>query len=467
MIITRFAPSPTGFLHIGGLRTALFNYLYARANNGKFLLRIEDTDFSRNSNEAVKAILEAFEWVGLDYDNEVVFQSQRLEIYQKYAKDLVENGKAYLCYMTKEELEIERERAKKEGKIYKYDNRYRDFRGTPPKNVSPSIRIKAPLNGEIRFYDAIKGEVCIQAKEVDDFIIMRSDGTPTYNFVVAIDDALMEISDVIRGDDHLSNTPKQAIIYEALGFKLPRFCHIPMILNEQGHKLSKRDGAMNVMDYKALGFLPQSLLNFLLRLGFSSNDKEIFSRNEMLTLFNLKALSHSPSAYNQSKLLWLNNHYIKESANSDLERLLEREIKLDSTKKECLFNEIKPRVDTLLAFSEMLDSVLNPPQSYDEKMMKKCDFSLDFGEILASIDFQSVESVANSLHHYVEKNDIKIGKIMMSLRLILLGKSGGIGVNECLFIIGKDEADSRIAKFLAESTTKAESQKLQRTHNDL
>lgn len=457
MIITRFAPSPTGFLHIGGLRTALFNYLYARANNGKFLLRIEDTDFSRNSKEAVEAILEAFKWVNLDYDGEVVFQSQRLEIYQKYAQDLLKNGKAYLCYMTKEELESERERAKKEGRIYKYDNRYRDFDATPPPNISPSIRIKAPLDGEIRFYDALKGEVAINAKEVDDFIIMRSDGTPTYNFVVAIDDALMEISDVIRGDDHLSNTPKQAIIYEALGFKLPRFCHIPMILNEQGHKLSKRDGAMNVMDYKEMGFLSEALLNFLLRLGFSHNDKEIFSKDEMLESFNLQSLSHSPSAYNTSKLLWLNNHYIKESTNDTLERLLGREIKLDSARKDCLFDEIKPRVDTLLAFGEMLDSVLDLPQSYDEKMMQKCDLSLDFMAILRCIDFQSVESISLSLHNYAEKNGVKIGKIMMSLRLILLGKSGGIGVNECLFILGKNEADSRIAKFLAESAMKVES----------
>lgn len=457
MIITRFAPSPTGFLHIGGLRTALFNYLYARANNGKFLLRIEDTDFSRNSKEAVEAILEAFKWVNLDYDGEVVFQSQRLEIYQKYAQDLLKNGKAYLCYMTKEELESERERAKKEGRIYKYDNRYRDFDATPPPNISPSIRIKAPLDGEIRFYDALKGEVAINAKEVDDFIIMRSDGTPTYNFVVAIDDALMEISDVIRGDDHLSNTPKQAIIYEALGFKLPRFCHIPMILNEQGHKLSKRDGAMNVMDYKEMGFLSEALLNFLLRLGFSHNDKEIFSKDEMLESFNLQSLSHSPSAYNTSKLLWLNNHYIKESTNDTLERLLGREIKLDSARKDCLFDEIKPRVDTLLVFGEMLDSVLNLPQSYDEKMKQKCDLSLDFMAILRCIDFQSVESISLSLHNYAEKNGVKIGKIMMSLRLILLGKSGGIGVNECLFILGKNEADSRIAKFLAESAMKVES----------
>ena len=448
MIVTRFAPSPTGFLHIGGLRTALFNYLYAKANGGKFLLRIEDTDFSRNSDEAVGAILEAFKWVGLDYDNEVVFQSQRLEIYQKYAQDLLKSGRAYYCYMTKDELDAERERAQTQGKVYRYDNRYRNFNGTPPSGVSPAIRIKAPMEGEICFYDAIKGEVRIAAKEVDDYIIMRSDGTPTYNFVVAIDDALMGISDVIRGDDHLSNTPKQVIIYDALGMNVPKFCHIPMILNEKGHKLSKRDGAMNVMDYKTMGFLPEALLNFLLRLGFSHNDKEIFSLSEMVKLFNLGALSHSPSSYNLSKLFWLNNHYIKECEDSRLMGLLEVDLgALDSHKKSTLFAEIKPRVETLNAFAEMIGAVLNAPQNYDEKMIKKCDLSVDFGAIMERVDFGSVEGVADSLHKIADNLGLGVGKLMMPLRLMLLGKSGGIGVNETLFILGKDESIRRIARF--------------------
>lgn len=454
MIVTRFAPSPTGFLHIGGLRTALFNYLYAQANGGKFLLRIEDTDFSRNSDEAVGAILEAFKWVGLEYDNEVIFQSQRLEIYAKYAQDLLKSGKAYYCYMTKDELDTERQKAQAQGKVYRYDNRYRDFSGTPPKDIAPAIRIKAPLSGEICFYDAIKGEVRINAKEVDDYIIMRSDGTPTYNFVVAIDDALMGISDVIRGDDHLSNTPKQVIIYDALGMSVPKFCHIPMILNEKGHKLSKRDGAMNVMDYKAMGFLPEALLNFLLRLGFSHNDKEIFSLREMVKLFNLGALSHSPSAYNLSKLFWLNNHYIKECEDSRLDGLLRANFAdlgsldlLDSPKKAVLFAEIKPRVETLNAFAEMIGAVLQSPQNYDEKMMKKCDLSADFGAIIERVDFSSVERVADSLHKIADDLGLGIGKLMMPLRLIMLGKSGGIGVNETLFILGKDESIRRIGLF--------------------
>ena len=266
-IITRFAPSPTGYLHIGGLRTALFNYLYARANGGKFLLRIEDTDLARNSTDAKEAIIQAFDWVGLDYDGEVVYQSQRFPLYTQYIQQLLDEGKAYYCYMSKEELDSLREEQRKRGETPRYDNRYRDFKGTPPDGVKPVVRIKAPLNGEICFSDGVKGEMRIAAKEIDDFIIARSDGTPTYNFCVAVDDALMGVTNVIRGDDHLSNTPKQIIIYEALGFKVPKFFHVPMILNPQGHKLSKRDGAMSVMEYKDMGYLPEALLNFLVRLG--------------------------------------------------------------------------------------------------------------------------------------------------------------------------------------------------------
>lgn len=312
MIVTRFAPSPTGYLHIGGLRTALFNFLYAKANGGKFFLRIEDTDFNRNSLLASKAIIDAFSWVGLKYDNEeIIYQSKRLSIYKEYIQKLLDEKHAYYCYMSKEELDILREKQKAEGLMPRYDNRYRDFSGSPPVGIKPVVRIKAPLDGEIIFDDKLKGRITIKASQLDDYIIARSDGTPTYNFVVAIDDALMGVSDVIRGDDHLINTPKQILVYKALGFDIPRFCHIPMILNEEGKKLSKRDGAMNVMDYKENGYLPMALLNFILRLGFSYKDKEIFSLNEAISLFNLDNLSSSPSSYNLSKLLWLNNYYLR------------------------------------------------------------------------------------------------------------------------------------------------------------
>lgn len=450
MIVTRFAPSPTGYLHIGGLRTALFNFLYAKANKGKFLLRIEDTDFNRNSIEATEAIIEAFDWVGLNYDNdEIVYQSKRLDVYKKYINILLEKKLAYYCYMSKEELDILREQQKKEGKTPRYDNRYRDFNGIPPSGVKPVVRIKAPLDGNIEFVDKLKGKIAINAKELDDFIIARSDGTPTYNFVVAIDDALMGITDIIRGDDHLTNTPKQILVYKAIDFKIPNFCHIPMILNGDGKKLSKRDGALSVMEYKEMGYLAEALLNFLLRLGFSYGDKEVFSMQEMLDLFTLENLSSSPSIYNESKLLWLNNLYIKNTQNKKLEELLN--INLESSKKEVLLKETKERANTLIELKDMIDSILKKVESYDEKFSAKID--KEAKEMLVpAIDsinnFNSIEDINYCLHNFVETKNIKIGKLFSAMRCALLGKSGGIGINELIFILGKDETKDRIDAFL-------------------
>ena len=450
MIVTRFAPSPTGYLHIGGLRTALFNFLYAKANKGKFLLRIEDTDFNRNSIEATKAIIEAFDWVGLNYDNdEIVYQSKRLDIYKKYINILLEKKLAYYCYMSKEELDILREQQKKEGKTPRYDNRYRDFNGIPPSGVKPVVRIKAPLDGNIEFVDKLKGKIAINTKELDDFIIARSDGTPTYNFVVAIDDALMGVTDIIRGDDHLTNTPKQILVYKALDFKIPNFCHIPMILNGDGKKLSKRDGALSVMEYKEMGYLAEALLNFLLTLGFSYGDKEVFSMQEMLDLFTLENLSSSPSIYNESKLLWLNNLYIKNTQNKKLEELLN--INLESSKKEVLLKETKERANTLIELKDMIDSILKKVESYDEKFSAKID--KEAKEMLVpAIDsinnFNSIEDINYCLHNFVETKNIKIGKLFSAMRCALLGKSGGIGINELIFILGKDETKDRIDAFL-------------------
>lgn len=450
-IVTRFAPSPTGYLHIGGLRTALFNYLYARKNNGKFLLRIEDTDLARNSKDAAKAIIESFKWVGLEHDGEIVYQSERFDLYREYAQKLLDSGAAYYCYMSKEELDMEREKA---GVSFKYDRRYRDFKGTPP-NVAPSIRIKAPLSGEISFKDGVKGEIKINAKELDDFIILRSDGVPTYNFVVAVDDALMGVTDVIRGDDHTSNTPKQILVYQALNFKIPRFFHVPMILNPEGRKLSKRDGAMGVMDYKAAGYLPESILNFLVRLGWSYGDKEIFSLDEMKELFDVTSLNSSPSIYNVEKFLWLNQVHIKQYDNNKLEELL-KEFGLDSIpsdKRDVLFNALKDRSKTLIEFKNSATDVLNAPKEYDEKMLKKLDSSiLEELKILSeSSEFLALDSVSKIdefLHNFAESRSLKLGKFMPALRLALLGKSGGIGLNEAIFIIGANEAKNRIEAFL-------------------
>lgn len=459
-IITRFAPSPTGYLHIGGLRTALFNYLHARKHGGKFLLRIEDTDLARNSKDAARAIIESFKWVGLEHDGEIIYQSERFDLYARYAKQLVEQGKAYYCYMSKDELEALRESQRAQGLTPRYDNRYRDFSGTPPSGIAPVIRIKAPLEGEIAFTDGVKGRICVQAKELDDFIILRSDGSPTYNFVVAIDDALMGVTDVIRGDDHTSNTPKQIIIYEALGFTIPKFFHIPMILNPEGKKLSKRDGAMGVMDYKLMGYLPEALLNFLVRLGWSYEDEEIFSLQEMIERFNASEINSSASRYNAEKFLWLNQHYIKACDEMRLESLLGEFGAdlgaLDSSARSLLFAVLKDRSKSLLEFATQIKDLQTPPESYDEKMLNKLDESAKalLGELggdssfLACFEKPNAKDAAKALEAYLhdlaESRGVKIGKLMPALRLALLGKSGGIGVCDALAILGAQESSKRL-----------------------
>lgn len=457
MIVTRFAPSPTGYLHIGGLRTALFNYLYARAHKGKFLLRIEDTDLARNSLEATEAIIEAFNWVGLEYDGEVVYQSKRFDLYTQYIQQLLDSGKAYYCYMGKEELDALREEQRSRGETPRYDNRYRDFTGTPPEGVKPVVRIKAPLEGSIEFVDGVKGKISVGCKELDDFIIARSDGSPTYNFVVAVDDALMGVSDVIRGDDHLSNTPKQIIVYNALGFPVPRFFHVSMILNPEGKKLSKRDGAMGVMDYQKMGYLPEAILNFLVRLGWSSGDQEIFSLQEMLKLFNPNNLNTSPSAYNQEKFLWLNAHYIKQTPNQNLEELLAGfgVGKITESAREILYPELKNRSQTLCEFARGLAEILTPPQSYDEKMRSKLDINAItwIKDLLArfkeSAPKMETEAIEAWLHSFADSQGIKVGKLMPALRCGLLGQSGGVGLASVIAGIGVAQSCERLERFVS------------------
>jgi len=455
MVVTRFAPSPTGYLHIGGLRTALFSYLWAKKNNGKFVLRIEDTDKARNSDEATKAILEAFEWLGLETDGEITYQSKRDDIYAKYIKQLLDEGKAYKCYMSKEELTELRETQMANKERTKYDGRYRDFEGTPPEGVEPVIRIKAPLTGEILVKDGVKGDISFQAEDIlDDFVIARGDGSPTYNFVVAIDDYLMGINEVIRGDDHLSNTPKQIVVYEALGFTIPAFYHVPMIHNAQGKKLSKRDGATDVMEYKNMGYTPQSLLNFLVRLGWSHGDQEIFSMDEMKALFNPKDINKSASIYSTEKLDWLNAHYIKNTPNTKLTELLTSYgvVLTSHDKKEILLDALKERAKTLVELAKLIKEVMQTPTMYDEKAVKKAfkgnavDVLNAYGakvssanELKLPLDYHTLmESVVNEM-------GIGFGKIGQPLRVALLGKLSGPGLDVVMAVIGKEETMLRIA----------------------
>lgn len=464
MAITRFAPSPTGYLHIGGLRTALYNYLWARKTNGEFRLRIEDTDTQRNNDDAMKAILEAFEWVGLSYDGEVEYQSKRMDIYKKYIQQLLDEGKAYYCYMSKDELEALREKQMANKQTPRYDGRYRDFTGTPPSGIEPVVRIKAPLEGKITFVDGVKSIMNINCNEVDDFIIARSNGNPTYNFVVAIDDALMGMTDVIRGDDHLTNTAKQIIIYEALGFDIPKFFHVPMINNPQGKKLSKRDGAMDVMEYKRQGYLPEALLNFLVRLGWSNKDQEIFSMEEMLELFDPSNINKSASSYNQEKLLWLNSHYIKNISNDRLAKELEFfDCHLQGhDKKEMILDLSKERAQTLVELKNAIDIIINRPTQYEEKGVRK--FIKEDTSKFMDAYLKTLEEKKDSLHlacdyeditkPFIKEFELKFPQLFQPIRIALTGGTQAPSVYDIMAILGYDEVNLRIRTALDKNFNK-------------
>jgi len=457
MTITRFAPSPTGFLHIGGLRTALFNYLWARKNNGKFLLRIEDTDTSRNSQEATQAIIKAFEWFGLEFDGDIIYQSQRGDIYKKYIQQLLDEDKAYYCYMPKEELDALREEQMKNKLTPRYNGKYRDFDGTPPEEISPVVRLKVPIDELIVFNDGVKGENKVSTKELDDFIIARSDGTPTYNFVVAVDDALMEVNEVIRGDDHLSNTPKQILVYKALNFEIPKFYHVPMIL-KNGKKLSKRDGASNVLSYQEEGYLPEALLNFLVRLGWSYGDQEIFTLSEMMEYFHPNDLNSSNSEINDKKLLWLNSHYIKNAHNDYLSSLLESfGLFLNNhDKKEILLDCIKDRASSVVEVRDTINMILHKPKSYDDAMVKKVlkqdtlDILQNYINVLSENenalklpnDFQEIST------NFLDKYSLKMPQLGMPLRVAITGSTNAPSVYDLLSVVGIKEAIQRLENFI-------------------
>ncbi|QKF65713.1 glutamyl-tRNA synthetase [Arcobacter venerupis] len=462
MAITRFAPSPTGYLHIGGLRTSLYSYLWARKTGGVFRLRVEDTDTARNNEDAMEAIINAFDWVGLNYDGEVFYQSRRTDIYKIYIDKLLESGKAYKCYMSKDELDALRTAQEAAKQSPRYDGTWRpeDGKVLPaiPEGVEPVIRIKAPTRGTIEFDDGVKGYMKFDANQVDDYVIARSNGMPTYNFVVAIDDALMEMTDVIRGDDHLSNTPKQIVIYNALGFKVPKFYHVAMINNPSGKKLSKRDGAMDVMDYKRLGYLPEALLNFLVRLGWSHGDQEIFSMEEMLELFDPNNLNKSASSFNGEKLLWLNSEYIKAVSN---DRLIE-ELKffdLDLThhaKKTELLDLSKQRAQTLVELKKSVTDILDIPTSYEESGVKKFvkedtkDFLEKYLELLEKNkdELYNVENVEAITKPFIEQNGLKFPQLFQPIRIALTGGTQAPSVYDIIAILGFSEVSARLKEAL-------------------
>ena len=455
MVITRFPPSPTGHLHLGGARTALFNWLFARHNQGKFILRFEDTDRERSKPEYVKSIIEALKWLGLDWDEGPYFQSKRLEIYQKYAQKLFEEGKAYYCECSKEILEEKKKKMLEKGLKPRYDGTCRE------KNLGPgegrALRIKAPEIGEIVFEDLLRGKIIFPGEEIDDFIIMRSDGTPTYHFAVVIDDISMGVTHVIRGDDHISNTPKQLIIYKALSVEPPEFAHIPMVLGSDGARLSKRHGAKSILEYRDAGFLPKALLNYLARLGWGYGDQEYFTVEELIEKFDLKSINLSPARFDQNKLLAINAYWIK---NSDNKYLLEhlkyflRNYDLNKFSEEYLLSAIetvKTRSKTLVEMADMIKFYLVEEITYDLDGAKKFLIP-EIKPLLKKIaeDLKDLPLEEKKLEEYfrnlAEESGIKLKNIAQAVRVALTGKTVSPGLFEIIKVLRKERVEKRLKK---------------------
>ncbi len=452
-IRTRFAPSPTGYLHIGGARTALFNWLYTRHHDGEFILRIEDTDQQRSTDESTKAILDAMTWLGLNWDEGPYFQAHRVELHREMVQKLINEGKAYYCTCSPEELEEKRKQALATGKKPKYDGTCRDK--NLKKTPGSVVRFRGEQSGVTIVEDIIKGNVIFNNEELDDLIIERGDGYPTYNFAVVIDDALMNITHVIRGDDHVNNTPRQILMYQALGFDVPKFAHVPMILGSDKTRLSKRHGATSVMAYKEMGFLPEALVNYLVRLGWAHGDQEIFSQKDLIDLFDLDAVGKSPAVFNPEKLLWLNAHYIKEAST---ERLKEEMKPLwptgintddaDFTRK--VIADLQPRAKTLTELASMANFYFTDEIKYEEQAAKKfltTDVSPHLRalvETISTVQNFSKEDIEIFLINFTKEKNIKFKIIAQPLRVALTGKTVSPGIDEVMTTLGKERVCRRI-----------------------
>jgi len=453
----RFAPSPTGYLHVGGARTALFNWLLARKLGGTFILRIEDTDVERSTQASIDAILQAMEWLGLNWDEGPFYQTDNFDLYRGYVRKLLEEGKAYKCYCAAEELEAKREQALKEGRKPKYDGTCRE-RGDQPADKSFVVRFRAPQSGEVAFDDLIKGRIAFPAEELDDLIIQRSDGTPTYNFCVVIDDAIMKITTVIRGDDHVNNTPRQIQLYEALGFPVPSFAHVPMILGDDKARLSKRHGATSVMAYRDMGFLPEALLNYLVRLGWSHGDDEIFSREEMIQKFDINNVGRSASVFNTDKLLWLNAHYIKNGDPARLAGLLEPHLAKRGINPQAgpdmaaVVRTLQERAQTLEEMAERALFYFKAPDSYDEAALAKFDKEHLRAVFDVVADRLAAAVVATAPEIDALFKDIcagkgwKMGQVGQPVRIALSGGTQAPGIGEIVETLGIHETVRRIAR---------------------
>lgn len=453
---TRFAPSPTGALHIGGARTAIFNWLYARHYGGNFILRIEDTDRSRSTEESIEEIINAMKWLGLDWDEGPFRQSDRLEIYRDYAERLMDSGHAYKCYVTPEELEEKRKEAQAKGEVFRYKREWAEKNAGPGKPFA--IRLLTPDDGIIKVHDLLRGAVRFDAREIDDFVILKRDGFPTYNFAVVVDDATMDITHVIRGDDHLINTPRQTLIYEALSLEIPEIAHVSMILGSDNKRLSKRHGAASVVAYKEEGYLPEAIVNYLTRLGWSYGDQEIFSRDELIEKFTLDNVGKSAAVFNPEKLEWLNGWYIRNKPAEEIAGLLspflkEKGLQVEVDKKLVMIvKELSQRARTLRDIANSLGYFYAPEVEYDEKAANKfltpqiLDVLRDLSEKLSSLEDFTIDNMHGIFEQVMEERDLKLGKIAQPVRVALTGGTVSPGIFEVMNIMGKDMVLERLNK---------------------
>jgi len=455
---TRFAPSPTGYLHVGGARTALFSWLHARKHGGKYVLRIEDTDLQRSTAESINAILEAMTWLGLDYDEGPFYQTKRFDRYNEVIDELLEKGLAYRCNCSRERLDELREGQMQRKEKPRYDGHCRGQ--FVPDDAPHVIRFRNPPEGSVIIDDQVRGKIVFQNDELDDLIIRRTDGSPTYNLTVVVDDLDMGITDVIRGDDHVNNTPRQVNILQALGKTPPRYAHVPMILGDDGSRLSKRHGAVSVMEYRNQGILPEALLNYLVRLGWSHGDEELFTLDQMVELFDIADVNKAASAFNTEKLLWINQHYIKKADPTHLARLLSPhlgELGIDPAGGPDLVEVVRAqqeRAQTLVEMAEISEFFYRDYETFEEKAAKKHLRAVALEplrmmrERLAGIDDWAGETLHQAVIDVSESLELKMGKVAQPLRVAVVGRAASPGIDVTLELVGKDASLRRIDRAL-------------------
>jgi len=460
-IRVRFAPSPTGHLHIGGARTALFNWLYARHSSGTFILRIEDTDTTRSTDEYIEAIIEGMKWLGFDWDEGPFRQTVRFDIYRNYADQLVKEGRAYYCYCSPEELEARRKESMAQGRALKYNGKCRDLK-EPVPGIKPVVRFRMPVEGQTIVDDLIKGMVSFENEQLDDLIILRSDGTPTYNLTVVVDDVDMKITHVIRGDDHLNNTPKQIQLYNAFGYPVPRFAHLPMILGADKARLSKRHGATSVMAYYDMGYLPEALVNYLVRLGWSYGDQEVFTRDELVKYFSFENVGKAAAVFNPEKLLWLNSQYIINSTPERLAELvmpfleksgvIEKGQAMDMAWLSKAIVTLRERSKTMVELANSLRYYIAEEVEFNEKAKEKFlneksrDLLAALKEALAAVPEFSHHDLEQVFKSVVEKHGVKLKDLAQPVRVAMTGGTESPGIFEVLEVLGKEKTIRRLER---------------------